>query len=180
MRITENRVLAAAVCVICALVSVLGVGGWKLSGRYDDVTEAFVQGADERHNMEAYLDRCVQYAGDLAHEAAQYLDSGELADAVLEYAAALGAQNGPGGDRYQNFVMLTSGVEALYSALQEAGAADETNIALAYGDYQSVLDLIRRDEYYAIAAEYNELADSFPAGNIAAVWGVDKADSFGR
>ena len=180
MRITENRALAAAVCVICALVSIFGIGGMKLKGEYDDVIYEFVDAGDERHNIEAYLDRCTGYADELANESMQYLDNDETAQAVLDYSDALNAKNGPGNDRYADFEALTDSVELLYSKLQEAGKADEPEIEIAYGDYKSACDLIKRDDYYEEAAVYNDMVSGFPAGMIASMWGVGSADSFGR
>lgn len=180
MRITENRVLALIVCAACALVSIFGIGGWQLREKYDDVTRYFLEGEDERHNMEAYLDRCAEYADDLANAAKKYLVFDEEIDAVLEYSDELNIDNGPGGDRYTNYVMLTDAVEELYSQLEIAGSHEEPDVMLAYGDYQSACDLIKRDGYFSMAHAYNHEISGFPAGMIASVWGMGSADEFGR
>ena len=180
MRISENRALALIVCVICVLTSVFVLGGIKLKGEYEDTVYEFVDGGDVRHNLEAYLDRCADYATELADEAVQYLDPADDADKVRELAAALSAQNGPGGDRYDNYIILTAAVENLYSTLQLVDKSDEPAIKLAYGDYKSACDLIKRDDYYEDAAAFNKKVNGFPAGIVAAIWGIDKADSFGQ
>lgn len=180
MRITENRGLALAVCVVCALVSIFGFGGLKLKNRYDEVTEYFVEGDDGRHSMENYLDRCVSCASDLAYEARQYLDDDEKIETVLTLADKLSKDIGPGGGRDKTFAQLTLAVEELYSALQSAGHDGEAAVSVAYGDYQSACDLIERDGYYDIAKQYNAVACSFPAKHIARIWGVERADTFGR
>lgn len=180
MRITENRVLALILCVVCALVSIFGFGGFKLKSKYDAVTDYFIEGEDERHNMEAYLDRCAEYADDLANAAKKYLVYDEEIDAVLEFSDELNVDEGPGGDRYYNFYSLTNAVEELYTQLEIAGSYEEPDVMLAYGDYQSACDLIKRDGYYDMADAYNRTASEFPAGMIASLWGVEGADEFGR
>lgn len=180
MRITENRVLALILCAVCALVSIFGIGGFKLKAKYDEVTDYFLEGEDERHNMEAYLDRCAEYADDLANAAKKYLIYDEEIDAVLEFSDELNVDEGPGGDRYYNFYSLTNAVEELYTQLEIAGSYEEPDVMLAYGDYQSACDLIKRDGYYELADAYNRTASGFPAGMIASMWGVAGADEFGR
>jgi len=180
MRITENRVLALIVCVACALVSVLGIGGFKLKTKYDSVTDVFVNGSDAQHNIEYYLYRGTTYASDLAYEAMQYLDDDAEAEEVLRLCEGLSAKEGPAKGRYDDFVLLTNSVERLFSTLQAEGYADETNIEMAYYDYQSVCDMIKRDDYHAAAAEYNELTSAFPANLIAGLWGAGEAEDFGR
>lgn len=180
MRITENRGLALAVCLACSLVSIFGFGGMKLRNQYDEVTEYFVEGDDGRHSMENYLDRCAEYASNLAYEARQYLDNDEKIENVLALAGELSAEIGPGGGRYETFSELTGAVEELYSALQSAGHDGEAAVIVAYGDYQSACDLIARDGYYEMAKEYNRTASGFPAMQIAHLWGVEWADTFGR
>lgn len=180
MRITENRGLALAVCIACALLSILGFGGIKLRSQYNEVTEYFVDGDDGRHSMENYLDRCVEYASDLAYEAQQYLDNDDQIENVLALAGRLKHDKGPGGGRDATFSELTGAVEELYSALQSAGHGGEAAVTVAYGDYQSACDLIARDNYYEIAKEYNRTVGGFPAMQIAHLWGVEWADTFGR
>jgi len=180
MRITENRVLALVVCIVCAVVSVFGIGGLKLKGQYNDVTDMFVNGSDAQHNMEYYLDRGAGYAADLAYESMQYLDDDTVAYEVLELSEELMADKGPGGERYETYAALCRGVDKLFSELQSAGHGEEVAIELAYYDFQSVRDLIKRDDYYAAADEYNDTVAGFPAGLIAGIWGVGWADTFGQ
>ncbi len=180
MRVTENRKLALVVCIICAMVSIFGIGGAKLNAKYNGVNEAFTEGADERHNMEYYFDRCTGYASDLAYEAMQYLDDDSTAEMVLELCDTLSVHEGPAEGRYAAYRALNSEVDRLFSELQTAGYAEETAVEIAYYDYQSTRDLIERDEYHAVAAGYNETVDAFPANIIAGLWGIGGAEEFTR
>ncbi len=180
MRVTENRKLALAVCIICALVSIFGIGGIKLNAKYSGVEDAFVNGADERHNMEYYLDRCVGYASDLAYEAMQYLEDDSTAETVLEFCDSLSSHEGPADGRWAAYNELCGEVDLLYSELQAEGYADETAVKIAYYDFQSTRDMIKRDEYHAAAAGYNDTVDAFPANLISGIWGIGEAEVFDR
>lgn len=81
---SENRVLAGTVCALCALISVFGLGGWKLKGQYDKTVALFTQGDGDgsRYCMEAYLDRASEYAMELSEESRQYLSDEEQAARV--------------------------------------------------------------------------------------------------
>ena len=179
MRITENRIIAGVVCVVCALVSMVVIVGCKLNSRFSEVNDYFLEGEDERHNMEAYLDRSAEYAGDLAQEAKRYLVYDEEIDAVIELSEALASRNGPAAPRYENYSALSDAVEDLYTQLQIAGSYEETGVKIAYGDFKSAADMIKRDPYHERAKEYNELIDAFPAGMLAALWNAGPADTFG-
>lgn len=180
MRITENRRIAWVVLAVCVLASVFGLGGMKLNGKYGDVKDYFVEGSDSTHSMEAYLDRCARYAGDLAYESRQYLDSADMSDKVLALSEALSSAEGPSAERSKAYHDLTNAVESLYSELQKAGASDETGVKQAYQDYKSAMDLIRRDDYAEKAASYDDRASGFPAGVIANLWGISEAPQFGN
>lgn len=177
MRITENRVLALVVCVICALASVLGIGGMKLKSQYDDTLGVFFHGSDAQHNIDYYLMRGTEYAETLAFESMQYLDDVTAAEDVL--ALVHGIEAGGGPECYNEYAALTDGVELLFSQLQTAGHDEETAIELAYYDYQSVRDLIKRDDYHECAREYNEMVSAFPAKLIAGMWGIGSVAGFG-
>ena len=180
MRVTENRKLALTACILCALISIFVIGGLKLKGRHSDVRDIFVNGSDAQHNIEYYLERGTGYASDLAYEAMQYLEDDAAALRIIDLCGEISAQEGPAAGRYDLFAELTNDVELLFSELQAAGHADETNIELAYYDYQSICDLIKRDDYHDAAEEYNKLADAFPANIIAGIWGAGEAETFGR
>ena len=179
---SENRILAGAVCILCAGISVFGLGGWKLKGQYDKAVDLFTQGDGDgsRYCMEAYLDRASEYAMELSEESRQYLSDQEQAAKVEEAAMELSAENGPVAGRYEIYRSLTRSVERLYSDLQAEGKQDEAAITLAYGDYLSVSDLIKRDAYPEKAAAYNKIASAFPANLISGLWGADQLDTFGR
>ena len=52
---SENRVLAGTVCALCALISVFGLGGWKLKGQYDKTVALFTQGDGDGSRYSAQI-----------------------------------------------------------------------------------------------------------------------------
>ena len=183
MRLNGKRTACAAICVLCALISVFGFGGFKLKNKYNSVKDVFMDGTDTtstvRYSMDAYLDSCAEHAKKLAEEAKKYTVDDELIANVIEDADKLLGMDGLDG-RYEAYTRLTGEVESLYSALQAAGAADETNVKLEYADYTSKQDMIKRDGYYDYAKAYNSTVKAFPANIIGGLWGAVSADMFSR
>lgn len=183
MRLTENRRLGAAAVVLCALISVLALGGWKLHARHSALERIFVYGTEPRlmtrHSMDAYLDRCAQSASDLAQEAKRHSVDDALIETALSDADALTRTDGIDG-RYETYRSLTRAVEEIYTALQAAGAQDAVNVTVAYHDYRSAQNLIQNDGYHAEASAYNEAVRAFPARAIASIWRLEPAETYGR
>ena len=130
--------------------------------------------------MEYYFDRSVGYASDLAYEAMQYLEDDSAAERVLELCNVLSAEEGPAEGRWTAYKALCGEVDRLYSQLQAEGCADETAVKIAYNDFQSTRDLIKRDEYHAVAEGYNDTVDAFPANLISGMWGIGEVEVFDR
>lgn len=183
MRLNGRRIIAGAACAACAVISIFGIGGWKLSRKYNGIERTFIYGTETsvatRHSMDAYLDRCSEYSARLAQEAKQYIDDTQAIEEVLELSEGLSASDGING-RYQVYTQLTYAVEDMYSALQAAGASNETGVTTAYHDYLSAQNLIKNDGYYMEAADYNDTIGAFPANVIAGIFGLERADTFGR
>jgi hypothetical protein len=182
MRLTENRRIAAMVLLACVLVCVFALGGMKLKAKESALNDLFVLGSETdlatRHSMDSYLDRATDAANSLAQDAKQYSVEESLIGDVLKYAEALGKTDGMNG-RYEPYASLTAAVETLYSALQAAGAGEEVNVRMAYGDFTSAQSLLKYDAYHAEANAYNKTVGAFPASVIAALWGVGTAETYG-
>jgi hypothetical protein len=81
--------------------------------------------------------------------------------------------------RYEPYENMAVAVENLYSALQAAGAGDEVNVKMAYGDFTSAQNLMKYDAYHAEASAYNKIVGAYPASVIASMWGVGVAETYG-
>ena len=183
MRLDKNRIIAGAVCAVCAVVSIFGLGGWKLSNRQRSLEEIFTYGTDPelatRHSMDAYLDRCSEYSAELAQVAKLYLDDYQSIEEVLELSEMLCEDDGI-SDRYSVYKALTACVEDMYSELQVMGAYEDSAVITAYHDYTGAQNLIKNDGYHKAAADYNKVLSAFPANVISGLFGVEKAETFGQ
>lgn len=88
MRFTENRPLAWAVLVACALGSIVGLGGAGMARERSKAIDVFYRGSSKAaatssttHSMDAYLDRAADCAQIMASEAQLHL--GKSDDALL-------------------------------------------------------------------------------------------------
>ena len=182
MRFTENRRLGLIVLAVCVLVSVCVLGPLGLSSERRDLVKVFTNGAESasgtRQSMDAYLDKCSESARLLAESAKVFLGDDASAQAVLDSAAALEAMDGPDG-RYEAYKTLTSSVESLYTKLTQAGAQEETDVLLSYGDFKGACDRLDRDEYHGLAQKFNADLSSFPANVLGGLFGIKKLDTFG-
>ena len=70
-------------------------------------------------------------------------------------------------------------VEALYSDLTKAGASEEPQVLLSYGDFKGACDRLERDDYHAQAQQFNADLSSFPANLLGSLFGIKKLDTFG-
>lgn len=182
MRFTENRRIGLIVLVVCVLVSVCVLGPLGLASERKDLVKVFTNGsvsaAGTRASMDAYLDKCSESAGLLAESAKALLKDSTQAEAVLEAASALEATDGPDG-RYSLYRELVAAVEALYSDLTKAGASEEPQVLLSYGDFKGACDRLERDDYHAQAQQFNADLSSFPANLLGSLFGIKKLDTFG-
>ena len=82
--------------------------------------------------------------------------------------------------RFAAWTDLKGAVDNLSNALQQGTTdAEYTNFKIAYRDFWANEDLIKRDEYHKLAADYNGLIGSFPGGVVASVVGQGALNTFG-
>jgi len=182
VKFLENRRVAWLALVACAALSVFGLGGVKMSSERAAVQSVFTNGSDASdslHSMRAYLLRAAKAASVMAQEGTVYLgdDNAECAR-VAELAEALLSEE-EGSEAYEQ---LSGAVENLYTALEKAKLTDEqfVNAKGAYRDFQDAASLIKHDDYHALAAEYNDRTDGFPASVIRGMYGLDAFGTYGR
>lgn len=183
MRISENRIIACVVLVVCVLVSVFGFGGMALSRERSKVLTVYDRGTDPslsvRHSMDSYLDGAADAAGIMASEAKLVLDSTQSADSVEALAAQVGSEEDLDA-RYAVYESLKTEVEKLYNAVYAAAKGDAfTNFKVAYNDFWGYDDQLKRDDYHKLAYGYNALTHGFPGGLVSALTGQGELNTFG-
>ena len=183
MRCVENRALAWVVLVVCALASILLLGGGALRNERYDVLVVFSEGTDTslstQHSMDAYLDRAAERANMLCEQAVKLKADDQLIAAVRESADAV-LKLSELEVRHQAYAELTPKVEALYTALERDNLESAlVDAKLAYRDFKSAVSLIQNDQYPVLAKRFNEKLMGFPAALIAKLNGVEPLNTFG-
>ncbi len=181
MRFIENRRIALIVLVVCILCSIVLLGGGGLSAARKDAEEMFLIGeyaTGVRYSMDAYLDTSSASARMLAETAKLHLTDEDAIDAVFAAADAL-EESDDINDRYPLYKDLASAVESLYTQLIAAGAEEDTDVLISYGDFKGAADRMERDPYHELARNFNEDLSSFPANLLGSLFGVEKLDTYG-
>lgn len=185
MRLSENRPLAWAVLAVCALGSVVGLGGNSLVRAQENVLSTFYSGAHveetARSSMDAYLDRAADCAQIMAAEAQLYLGE-ENAAALRAREAVLRMADENGLDvRYEAYTQLQQDSDDLYNAVYAADLteAQRVNFKRAYDDFWGCDKYIRKDPYREMAVDFNKDLKGFPAGAVAKLLNLDELNSFG-
>lgn len=187
MRFTENRPLAWAVLVACALGSIVGLGGAGMARERNKALDVFYRGSGKAaatsstiHSMDAYLDRAADCAQLMASEVQLHL--GESADAqqMLDQVADL--TDGDTIDaRYAAYQQVKALSDKLYNAVyaSDLSDADRVNFKAAYDDFWGCDKYILKDPYRQLAADFNSSMQGFPADAVCNLVGVDELTGFG-
>ena len=184
MRLDENRKIAAAVLVVCILLSLFAFGGGALSRERGKVLKVFNDGTDAslptRQSMDAYLDGAAESAQIMAGEAELHLGKSDLSDEVGGNAETL-AKDASGLDaRSEAYDALKIGVDKLYNAMKTGtDDADFKDFKLAYDDFWGFDDLIGHDDYHKLAKDYNGLISGFPGGVVSGLLNLGALNTFG-
>ena len=184
MRLSVNRILAWAVLAVCALGSVVGLGGMHLVRERDKMVELFYEGTESgttRESMDAYLDRAADCAQVMASEAQfRFGEDNAAAAQMFEALASFGDDAGFDA-RYAAYTDLQSLSDQLYNQFyaDDVPEADRVNFKRAYDDFWGADKFIRRDAYRTLARDFNKSLDGFPAGAVAGLMGVEELNSFG-
>lgn len=183
MRISENRKLAYAVLVLCVVISIFALGGSAMVRARSQALDVFEAGTDPslsiRHSMDAYLDSAADAAKLMVSEAELYQGASDLSNSISDLADQVRG-NEDMDARYDAYSQLKTEVDRLYNAMynpqDNSGFA---NFKLAYDDFWGYDNMIRYDEYHAMARAYNALTEGFPGKMVAALLGQEKLNAFG-
>lgn len=180
----RTQAAAVALCAVMVLASVLGLGGAKLSARYEQAAGAFTAGvaADDGYTMWDELNTRANTAANILTSAGNagaeqgYIDAASAA--LTAFEAAL--DKGDVSELYAANQTLTAAVDQLYADLQAKSATPTSMGAVQaqYSQFNSAGNTLNYLSYNEIAARYNAEARGFPAGLIGALWGVQEVELF--
>lgn len=176
----KKRSGAAGIAVALALVAVFGIGGAKLKSRYSKVQAQYTALSDHGYSISMDLDTAADYAANVIRMGGNVL--GEDDPDVAAARAALDDWNAADSTspaaQYAANSALAAAVDAVYQSASGKAGAD--GIESQHTQFTSQQNIIRREtnDYNSAAAEYNGMAQGFPANLIGALWGAGKAELF--
>ena len=168
----KKRSTASVVLVALVLVSVFGIGGAKLKGKYNDTAKLYT--AIDKYNNSIQTDFGTQVG---------YLENAPT-EALQDARVALEVWNNTAADpaaQYNANRDLYNAVDALYAAVNnKVDASTQQAINNQYNAFVSAQATIER-----AAAAYNQSVESyetttaqFPANVISGLWGVREISQF--
>ena len=184
MKLINNRKFAWAVLTVCIAASIIGFGGGSLASQRRDAVRIFNEGIDTsfavRFSMDAYLENCAAYAETMAQEYRLLVDKdSSLAASVREVASIIINDNAI--DNLSNsYHSLCEQVKTLYIDFHNADVAEADRAIFdnAYSNFQGEVSKIKYDEYHALAAEFNNACQGFPARTVSKLLGLDPLSDF--
>ena len=184
MRLSENRVLAWIVLGVVAVGSVFGLGGGHLARERGQVMEMFYEGAETgtaRESMDAYLDRAAECARTMSSEAKLHLGADDATAAKMDEAMANFGDDDSLDKRYAAYTALQGLSDELYNRFFDGSVsdADRVNFKRAYDDFWGADKFVQRDAYRALARDYNDSLEGFPADIVSGLWGLEALNTFG-
>lgn len=174
----------ALVLAVLALVSVFGIGGAKLKGRYEQVRAVYTTSTNEYGDgIQTDLAAQADAAASLIRLAGRIL--GEDDPAVVQANQALDAWNAAPAEpaaQYSANQGLYAAVGDAYNAAVLKGDSDQkTQLDGLYSEFTSRQALVERaaaNDYNPKAEEYNLITRSLPGSLIGQLWGVKDAQLF--
>ena len=178
----KKRSTASVVLVALALVSVFGIGGAKLKGKYNDTAKLYAAIDKYNNSIQTDFGTQVDAAANLIKQVG-YLENVPT-EALQDARVALEVWNNTAADpaaQYNANRDLYNAVDALYAAVNnKVDASTQQAINNQYNAFVSAQATIER-----AAAAYNKSVESyetttaqFPANVISGIWGVREISRF--
>lgn len=187
----KKRTVALALTVVVALVSVVGLGGAKLSARYREARGWLTTGvaADNGYALNVELSERSYAAANVITTAVNTPGLGEESAEVVQARAALDAFNsclsgltdsGEVSAMYRADAALDAAVDQLYARMQEL-AEDPFKMGAVqnqYGNFNSAGTIIGQLRYNEAVADYNQDTGGFPANVLKGLLGIQEVEPF--
>lgn len=161
----DNRALGAAALAVAMLAGVFGIGGAKLNAAANTAVTYY------EDNMAADFTARESAAQSILSIA----ESEGVPTADARDALAASQEGGSPVERYQAGLALATQVGLVYNSLP-AGQRDSMGSAaqMAWSEFTSRTAILNRavPEYNQLARQAAEKTAGFPAGLVAAVWGI--------
>ncbi len=172
--------VAAIVGMIVLIVVSLPVGSCISLARERGNASVLYYGSDDEWGLLEDLAWCNTSASNLITLAGKYLpaDDAQLT-AVQQARTDMNKAERP-GEKAAAFNRLTTQVNALGNALEDAGLTDEDEEyrVQIVADYNSNADFVNRSDYNTEATRFNEILRTTPVRGLAALVGIEPLELF--
>ena len=176
--------VGAMVLAVLALVSVFGIGGARLKGKYDRVLSAYTTSTNEYGDgIQTDLAAQADAAASLIRLSSRILGADD--PSVAQANEALDIWNATPVEPAVQYAVnqtLYAAVGDTYNAAVLKGDSDQkTQLDGLYSEFTSRQALVERaaaNDYNPKAEEYNQITQSLPGSLIGQLWGVGHAQLF--
>jgi len=174
----ENRKLAAIVLAVCVAFSVFVMGPVKLGNLRDEALTVFRSGVHEGYTLSVYTDirSAAENANRLCAAAAGVLgDQDEDVLSLQAFAETALSSDAPDVmiPAFRKISALSEKVYLHAGGKEMTGAAADA-AASAIASIRSCANTIEKDDYFALAADFNQERSGFPASLLSHLSGADE------
>lgn len=180
----ENRKLALIVLVLLCVFSVFVMGPTKLKNLRNEALQVFRSGTHDGYTLSVYTD--VRGAGENANRLASAAEAalGENDEQILTLKALseeILSSDDP-ETMLTAFSALARTADSVYIRLSDANASENAmeQARQASANILSASNTIEKDEYFALAQNFNEKRSGFPASLLAWLSGADALYTGGK
>ena len=177
----KKRSGAALVLAALALVSVVGIGGAKLKGRYNAVQAIYTTTNAAGQSMANDLSARLDAAANLIRMCGNILgaDDAEVtaAQKALDAIGDTGKSYSPAANN-----ALGAAVDAMYQTARNKAGSKAGALSTQYNEFLSRQDLLQREvaaDYTPQAERYNRAVQSFPANLLGVLWRAGEVPTLG-
>ena len=183
MAFFKSKKTAIVVCILLVLIAVLFGSHRSLNALRADAVKLYTNGDETGLSILANLNSIQAYAAALLKTAAPYYDGTDAAFAAVK-AAHTRLTDALGKDvmaQRQAFAELLNACTALqldYTGSSTVPADAAKAMTRSINDIVSMKDQIRHSGYNAAAAAFNTVMDTFPAGPLGKLTGIQMLPVF--
>ena len=182
MAIFKSKKTAIVVCILLVLVAVLFGSHRSLNALRTDALKVYTNGDETGLSILANMNSIQEYAAALLKNAAAYYDKNDAAFAAVQtaYGQLTAADAEPLSQRQALNALLDActALQLDYTGSNAVPQDAAKALTRSINDIISMKDQIRHSGYNTLAADFNAVLDTFPAGLLGSLTGVQPLPLF--
>ena len=177
--LSENLKLAKIVLIACVILTLVVIAPMKLNGKRNDALDVFLNGTNDKYRASVYTDlkNIAEDANRLVRACEKEASADqENVEKLKEAAIAITGTSDP-GEMLNAFKGITYYADSAYDSLSESA---KQNCYDAYVNLTDVASVIKRDSYFTLASNFNQVRNAFPTSVLAGIFGIDELPTGGK